>query len=145
MREHNAMKTILLSTLCALGTTSCEVLPTVVKKADGSSVVTGGGSIFTKSDSKWVRVKDPSGLSIEYASKKHDETVVPVKGIGSMTTIGVAKEINDGLKTTEATKTTLGAQSVSTNATNKAAASADLKTLNPVEEAIPAVIPTPQP
>jgi hypothetical protein len=118
---------------------SCSVRPTI---KSGETIVTLGGSMFSKSDNETAGYTGPLG-SLSYASVKHDETVVPAKAINSYTTIGLAKEVTKAFDTSEATKVKLGEQSVSKNATNKAAASADLKTLNPVEEAIPSVTPAP--
>ncbi len=119
----------LLSILILATFPACSVRPTI---KSGETVVTLGGSIFSKSDNETASYSGPLG-NLSYASVRHDETVVPAKAINSYTTIGLAKEVTKAFDTGEATKVKLGEQSVSKNATNKAAASADLKTLNPVE------------
>lgn len=109
----------------------------MVKDSQGN-FATLGGSIFSKSDSETAYYKGPLG-EMGYASTKKDETSVPKAAITGYTALGLGKQLLSATKAKEATTRTLGEQSVSKNATNKAAASADLKTLNPVEEAaIPA-------
>ena len=105
--------------------------------ADGSKVDLGF-SLATRSDTEAASYTAPTGEALQWSSSKRDETVVPVAGIKSYTTLGISSDLLGAYRTKESTTRILGAQEVSKNATNKAAASADLKTLNPVIEEAPA-------
>ncbi len=128
--------------LCALGAvlflTSCEVLPTA-KLADGS-IITGGMTAFTRSQSKNVSVTHPNGLAMTYNTTGHDETIVPAQ-VASVKKLGI---ITDGatslFRTAESTKRVLSGHEVSKHATSTAADVEKLKILNPVEEVIPAAV-----
>ena len=113
---------------------SCTLHP-FVRDASGS-VASLGGSIFSKSDNETAYYKGPLG-ELGYASTKKDETVVPSKIAAYYTTKAVTEGLVDVHKTTENTKQVLSGHEVSKNATNRAAASTDLKTLNPVEVPVP--------
>ncbi len=100
----------LLPLILFLPLISCEVLPTA-KLADGS-IITGGGTIFAKSQSKSVTVTHPNGLAMTYSSTGHDETVVPTKVIASKTTLGLAGYARDAFRTSEGTKRVLSGHDV---------------------------------
>lgn len=117
---------------------SCTVNP-FLRTPDGA-VVSLGGSVFSRSDEESGGYEGPHG-KLWYGSKKKDETVVPVRGIGAYQNLGIANTLYKGFKAGEATKVKLGEQSVSKHATTKAAEVETTKILNPVEEPLPAVIP----
>jgi hypothetical protein len=129
----------LLCLCCFIFFTGCTQLPE--KRNPDGSVVKLGRTFMKKSattNASWSNGTE----SLTYSDTGADETVVPSKAITSYTTLGVSSDLLGGLRTTESTKRVLGAQSVSKNATNKAAASTDLKTLNPVEVPAPAPAPS---
>ena len=130
------MKCLLLILILPLA--SCTVKPTI---RSGQTIVTLGGSIFTKTAGEVSSYSGPLG-TLNYATATNDETVVPAKAIGSYTTLGLAKEVTKAFDKSESTKVALGNQEVSKNATNKAAEVETTRILNPVEE-IPAPIAAP--
>ena len=122
--------------LLLLALPACTVHPFI---RSGPDVVSLGGSIFTKSSSERASYSGPLG-SLTYSTTGKDETVIPGKIANYYGIKAAANAATSMLRTTESTKRVLGEQEVSKTATNKAAASADLKTLNPVEEA-PVIAP----
>lgn len=124
------MKIALLLLLLTL--TGCTVKPTI---RSGQTVVTLGGSIFTKTSGEVSSYSGPLG-NLNYATTSTDETVVPGKLINYYGIKAVTAGLTSGLRTTESTKRILAKEETSRAATKSAAASTDLKTLNPVEETI---------
>ncbi len=131
------MKPILLLSILALP--ACTVNPFI---RSGETVVSLGGSIFTKTAGESGYYEGPLG-KLGYANATKDETVVPGKLINYY---GIKSAINGAtaaLRTTESTKRILSGHEVSKHATSTAADVEKLKILNPIEEAVPAVIPAP--
>lgn len=120
---------IFLSILAALP--ACTVHPLI---RSGQSVVSLGGSVFTKSAGESATYSGPLG-TLSYTTATKDETVVPGKLINYYGIKSAVEGATAALRTTESTKRILSGHDVTKNATNKAAASADLKTLNPLPEA----------
>lgn len=124
----------LLLWLAALLLPSCTLRPTI---RSGNTIVSLGGSIFSKSTAEKSSYSGPLG-NLNYETATNDETVVPGKLINYY---GIKAAINgatESLRTTENTKQILGAQSVSKHATTTAADVEKTRILNPLPEAIPA-------
>jgi hypothetical protein len=112
---------------------ACTVKPTI---RSGQTVVTLGGSIFTKTTGETASYSGPLG-NLNYSTATNDETVVPGKIVNYY---GIKSAVNGAtaaLRTTESTKRILGAQQVSKEATRSAADVEKLRILNPVEIPVP--------
>ena len=130
------MKYLLLILILPLA--SCTVKPTI---RSGQTIVTLGGSVFTKTAGEVSSYSGPLG-TLSYTTASTDETIIPSKVANYYGVKALANAATAALRTTESTKRVLGAQEVSKNATNKAAEVETTRILNPVEE-IPAPIPAP--
>lgn len=105
------MKRILVIPIAFLA--GCTVKPTI---RSGDTVVTLGGSIFTKTTNETASYTGPLG-TLNYSTASNDETVVPNKGITAWTTAEITRALSNAYDTSEATKVTLGEQEVSKTAT----------------------------
>lgn len=123
----------LLSLLSILSLPACTIKPTIRR---GSTVVTLGGSIFTKTAGEKSSYAGPLG-NLNYETAINDETTIPGKLINYYGIKAAITGTTDALRTTEKTKRVLGAQDVSKHATSTAADVQKLRILNPVEEFIP--------
>lgn len=95
-------------------------------------VVDLGFSVATKSSTETASYTSPGGEALNWSSNDRDETVVPVKVTNGYTQLGLGRLAVDAFRTSEGTTRALAREETARNATNKAAASTDLKTLNPV-------------
>lgn len=119
----------------------CEQLP-VATMPDGTKI-DGGRTFLTKSAGKKVDITHPSGFAMNYQSTGHDETIVPVKGIGAYTKIGLAKELTNALRTTESTKRIVSGHEVQKTGIRSAERVRTTEILNPapIEAALPVAAP----
>ena len=124
--------------LPVLALTGCTVHPLI---RSGDTVVSLGGSIFTKSSSSSANYSGPLG-ELSYKETGRDETIIP----GKIANYYGIKAVSEGLtsiaRTKESTTRILAKEETSRAATKSAASVEKLKILNPVEEAIPAAVPT---
>ena len=139
LRAIAAQSAAFMGLACA----SCEVLPTA-KFADGS-MITGGGTIFAKSQSKTVSITHPNGLSMKYATKGHDETVIAGKYLNLKGLEVAADGLASLTRTKESTTRVLAKEETKKAGIQSAERVESLKILNPVEEAAPAIIAPIQP
>ncbi len=126
--------------LAALLLFSCRQLPE--KRADGS--ITLGRTLMTKSTSETIAYTN-GAETFTYSTSNADETIVPAKVVNSYTTLGIAKELTNGLRTTESTKRVLAKEETTRAANKSAAANEALRIKNPIlEPEVPAAV-TPAP
>lgn len=84
--------TAAILTLCAMMCTSCTIKPFVVTSPNGTQTASLGGSVMTKSDREVSSIEMVNGTVIKYDTTNNDETVVPVQGIKSKTTLGLGEQ-----------------------------------------------------
>jgi hypothetical protein len=122
-----------LSAFTALACAACTVRPLI---SSGDSVVSLGGSIFTKSAGETASYSGPLG-TLSYNDTGKDETVIPGKIANYYGVKAVAEAATSMFRTSESTTRILAKEETSRAATTTAADVEKLKILNPVEEAVP--------
>ena len=109
---------------------ACTLKPTI---RSGDSLVTLGGSIFTKTTAETSSYSGPLG-SLTYKTKGNDETIIPSKIATYYTTKAITDALQSAYDTQQATSITTGEQEVATNAAKISADIEKTKILNPVVE-----------
>lgn len=133
---------ILCLIIAALLLFGCTQFPEVVRP-DGSRV-TLGRTFMKKSTSETVAWTD-GRETLTYTTTGADETIVPAKVVGSYTTLGIAKELTSGLRTTESTKRVLAKEETARAAKKIDGSNEALRTRKPIHEPeVPAAV-TPAP
>ena len=110
---------------------ACTLKPTI---RSGDSLVTLGGSIFTKTTAESSSYSGPLG-TLTYKTKGNDETIIPSKIATYYTTKAIADALQSAYDTQQATSITTGEQKAATNAAKISADIEKTKILNPVVEA----------
>lgn len=130
---------VLLLALAFLFLTGCRQLPQ--KRPDGT--IDMGRTLMTKTATETIAYTNGTE-TFTYSTTGADETVVPSKVSGSITTLGLAKELTSGLRTTESTKRILAKEETARAAKKLDAGNEALRIKTPVlEPEIPTVTPPP--
>jgi hypothetical protein len=116
--------------LWVLACVSCTVRPLI---SSGDSVVSLGGSVFTKSNGETASYSGPLG-TLTYNDTGKDETVIPGKIANYYGIKAVTEAATSMFRTSESTTRILAKEETSRAATTSAADVEKLKVLNPVEE-----------
>ena len=134
-RDRSAMLRAIaaLSAFTALACAACTVRPLI---RSGESVVSLGGSVFTKSAGETASYSGPLG-TLSYSDTGKDETVIPGKIANYYGVKAVTEAATSMFRTSESTTRILAKEETSRAATSSAADVEKLKILNPVEEAVP--------
>jgi len=109
---------------------ACTLKPTI---RSGDSLVTLGGSIFTKTTAETSSYSGPLG-TLSYKTKGHDETILPSKIASYYTAKAAIEALKSAYDTQQATSVTTGEQEAATNAAKISADIEKTKILNPVVE-----------
>ena len=120
------MKTLLL---LLLPLASCTVHPLI---RSGDTVVSLGGSIFTKSASSSANYSGPLG-ELSYKETGRDETIIPGKVVNYWGLKAATDAATSMLRTKESTTRILAKEETSRAATKSAAEVETVRILNPVE------------
>ena len=124
--------------LLCLALPACEVLPTY--RSPQGDMITGGGTLFTKSTTKSVNITHPNGLNMTYATAGHDETVIPGKIVNYYGIKAATEAATSMFRTSESTTRILAKEETKKVGIQSAADVEKVKILNPVEEVIPAAV-----
>ena len=118
---------------------ACTLKPTI---RQGDSLVTLGGSIFTKTTAETSSYSGPLG-NLSYKTKGNDETVLPSKIAGYYTAKAAIDGLSSAFETQQDTVVIKGSQETARQATKATADIEKTKILNPViePEVIPAIDP----
>ncbi len=138
LRAIAALSAAFMVLACA----SCTVRPLI---RSGDSMVSLGGSIFTKSSGETASYSGPLG-TLSYQDTGKDETVIPGKIVNYYGIKAAIDGVTAATRTKESTTRILAKEETAREATRSAADVEKLKILNPVEEAAPAaaaLVPTP--
>lgn len=106
---------LIVGLLCSV-LASCNIAPTVARKADGSVVATMGGSVLHRNKGLAANITMPDGTSINYKVDDSDGTAVASNYITGQVTKSVMGSLV-GLKTTLSNNATKQAINASNNAT----------------------------
>jgi hypothetical protein len=101
--------------------------------SSGDSVVSLGGSVFTKSNGETASYSGPLG-TLTYSDNGKDETVIPGKIANYYGVKAVTEAATSMFRTSESTTRILAKEETSRAATTSAADVEKLKILNPAEE-----------
>ena len=118
----------------ALACASCTVRPLI---RSGDSLVSLGGSIFTKSSGETASYSGPLG-TLSYTDTGKDETVIPGKIVNYYGIKAATEAATSAFRTSESTTRVLAKEETKKAGIQSAERVESLKILNPVEEAAPA-------